>query len=149
MKKTLVCLLSLAIATFALFAGAGCSDSSRYAKEIDIVIEKCNKIDDPDLLEKLSTKQEVLDHLMSTATEMKRIDTSRCPQDFRIAYEHLVQAVEYMYTVYSGAPEGILDILFGGSEFSDKAKNALERLQKATGEVNESAARYGAHNRVD
>ena len=121
------------------------------AREIDIVIDKLNKtgldVDEEDLGD--LSKKEVLDLILSAATLMKRIDTSHCPQDFRIAYEHFVQAVEHMYTVYTGAPEGLWDTLFGGSEFRNNAREALDRFMKAQGEVNESAARHGAKNRVD
>jgi len=127
---------------------------SAEAREIDIVIDKLNKtevdldIEDEDDLENLS-KKEAMAFLLSCATLIKRIDTSRCPLDFRIAYEHYVQAVEYGYTVWTGAPEGFFEKLFGGSEFRKEARDVLERLQKATGEINESAARHGAKNRVE
>ena len=72
MKKTQICLVSLAIAMFALFVGVGCSDSSREAKEIDKVFD---------------LDKEYRDWLNYATLQMRRIDTSNCPQDFCYAYE--------------------------------------------------------------
>ena len=144
MKKTLIYLAALTIATISLFAGTGCSSSE--ADEIDKVIEQFNKIEYPG--EDLS-KQETLDAIQDFVAQMKRIDTRRCPDDFRIAYEHLIQAVEYSYVAYLGVPEGFWGALFSGDEYKNKLQDAMDRALKAEGEVNESATRHGAKKRVE
>ena len=146
MKKTLTYLVALTITTISLFAVIGCSDiTNSESKEIDIVIDKLNRIEDPG--ENLS-KQETVDYLEECVGKMKQIDISRCPQDFRIAYEHYVQSIEYSYVAYLGVPDGFWDTLFSGSEYKNKLQDAMDRILKAEGEVNESAARHGAKNRV-
>lgn len=119
---------------------------SAEAREIDIVIDKLNGMEDPG--EDLS-KKEILDAIQDIVSQMKKIDTRRCPEDFRIAYEHYIQAAEYSYVAYLGVPEGFWDTLFSGDEYKNKLQDAMDRILKAEGEVNESAARHGAKKRVE
>lgn len=117
------------------------------AREIDIVIEQFNTIEDPE--EDNLSKQEILDYIEESVKKTKKIDISRCPEDFRIAYEHLVQAMEYFYVAYFGVPDGFWDTLFSGDEYKNKLQDATDRILKAEGEVNESAARHGAKKRLE
>ncbi len=150
MKKALICLLTITIATIATFAGVGCSGDSSKAKEIDKVFSELDKMEPSGKLDDYSSKEEILDFLADGIKKMRSVDTSRCPQDFRVAYEELMISLENFHTVVQMyMPTGLLDSLFGGSsKFREVGKPAWERVLKASDNLNLVAARYGAKGRL-
>ena len=145
MKKILIYLVALMISTITLFVGTGCSSSE--ADEIDKVIEQVNRIEEWDV--ESSDKDENLRLLRRTITNMKAINTSHCPQDFRISYEHFIQTLENLYVLALDAPESI----FGGmvsifTGWAGKAEKALKECENAHSDVNLIAAKHGAKKRL-
>ena len=147
MKKTLICLLTIIIATIAIFAGAGCSGASSDARAIDKVISQANKIETEET-DNNPSKKEMLDFFSHGTARLRAIDTSDCPKDFRIAYEHLVSSFDNCYAVIMTMPEGFWGNLFNGSDFRESINAAFKRMQNAVDEINLVAARYGAKERM-
>ena len=145
MRKLLICLFSLALTTIALFIGAGCSGTSNAAA-IDKVLSQTHGIKRPENIDIDNLPYK--DQLYWLSGEMRNIDTSKCPADFRFAYEELIRSIENACDVYMDEPKGVLDNLFSGSSFQVSKHNATERWKKAEEDVNSLAARYGAKNRL-
>lgn len=147
MKKKLIFVLTFAIATIALFVGAGCSGASSDARAIDKVISQANKIETEDI-DSNSSKKEMLDAIAHCTARLRAIDTSDCPKDFRIAYEHFVSSLDNYYNVIRTMPEGFWGNLFSGSDYRESINAGLKRIQNAVDEINLVAARYGAKERI-
>ena len=151
MKKTLIFLVSISFAVIAMLVGTGCSGTSSDANEIDKVIVQYCKIGSEGLREN-STKEDILRYFGHVTSEMRRIDTSRCPQDFRVAYEHLSMAHENLYATLQTMPVGLLSNLgnlLTGSKFEKNADEAMKRIYESFDEVNLVAARHGAKERIE
>lgn len=146
MKKTQICLVSLAIAMFTLFVGVGCSDSSREAKEIDKVLSKSIDI----LNSKNCTNdKEYRDWLNYATLQMRRIDTSNCPQDFCYAYECYAHSWENLLLAERkrAGEEGLLKQIASNMLPSPVTK-AMDQRDNAIRNINKVAKRHGARKRI-
>lgn len=138
MKKALICIVLIAVATVAWLIW-GTSD----AAAIDKVLSQTHGLTHENF-DSLPFK----DQLDWLARGMRSIDTSKCPADFRFAYEMHIQAIENAYDVYLNEPKGVLDNLFSGSSFQSSQHKASERFDSTRENVNALAAKYGAKKKL-
>jgi len=145
MKKTLICLAAIAIATVSLFAGAGCSAASSNAEEIDRVLSQTLKILQTQPPSSSDNKR-FLEWLEYAIDQMRKIDTTHCPQDFCYAYECFARSYEDIYNEGRklNGDEGFLTKVYSSTVNSSAMVKALDRREATANDLNKVAKRYGA-----
>lgn len=76
------------------------NNKSNEADEIDKVIEQVNSIEEWEVFAGFtgySDNEKIINALRRIIGKMKAINVSRCPQEFRAAYEHCIQSYERLY----------------------------------------------------
>ena len=75
-------------------------NKSNEADEVDKVIEQVNSIEEWEVFAGFtgySDNEKIINALRRIIGKMKTINVSRCPQEFRAAYEHCIQSYERLY----------------------------------------------------
>ena len=150
MKKLFILALA-AVALISVSFGTGCSGSSRNAREIDKVIIQANKIDE-DMNEPDDDASDLewvafYNKIPSYISQFQAIDTSRCPQDFRVAFEQIIGCMDKSYFEIQKMidnPEDYFDNPENKTKFESLGRESL----KLTQEANLIAAKYGAKERL-
>lgn len=87
-------------------------------------------------------REEVKQYLENTIGNLKKIDTTNCPYDFRIAFEHLGKAYEGLYSQMQIDPELFFSQFFS-EPLSEEHKKLFAPVNDAEYEVNHIAMQFG------
>ena len=81
-------------------------------------------------------------YLENTIEKLKTIDTTKCPYDFRIAFEKLGKAYEGLYSQMQADPELFFSQFFA-DPLSEEHKQLYAQVTEAEEEINHIAMRFG------
>ena len=81
-------------------------------------------------------------------SQLRAIDTSRCPQDFRIAVEQFVSAYDDYRTCFAAKPEGLAFLVTDTLSYANTLKEKAYKYGSTIENINLLAAKYGAKERI-
>lgn len=81
-------------------------------------------------------------YLENTIEKLKKIDTTNCPYDFRIAFEKLVKAYENLYSRMQADPDLFFSQYFA-DPLSEESKTLFAPVNEASEEIDHIAMRLG------
>ena len=80
-------------------------------------------------------REEVKRYLKNTIENLKKIDTTNCPYDFRIAFEKLSKAYEELYSQMQSDPDLFFSRFFA-EPLSEEHKKLFAPVNEAEDEIN-------------